>query len=433
MSDYLQTIKLLISILILIYQRTMLFKKLCPILLVCCLLFACTTSNKITKNYANRYINQAAALPLKSVIHHISKDTTVLYLAIPTKILQADSLGRVHLRTTFKLYQDNKSTTVIDSFVLRKKVRFATQTDYLQLSQHLAISEGSDYQLTVYVADEMSKKFISETLLIRKSDAYNDQNYLLTDANTDAVIFDQQAPERTRIKAIYRKQTEGATVQYFKPSRVLALPPFVTNKTRPLPTTPDSTFKTKGSFTLDRAGLYFMQVHDTLTSGISLVCTEKNFPKLTQAADLVHALRYITQTKEFQTMIEATDPKAAVDSFWLKRAGSHDRGKVLIKEFYGRVQRANQHFTDIKAGWKTDRGLIFIIYGEPDLVTLNDARAYWEYRNERTGAKLSFTFHRQPNRFFFDYMTLQRHPNYENSWHKAVYEWRKGIIQNKSR
>ncbi|MDZ7797839.1 MAG: GWxTD domain-containing protein [Candidatus Marinimicrobia bacterium] len=40
----------------------------------------------------------------------------------------------------------------------------------------------------------------------------------------------------------------------------------------------------------------------------------------------------------------------------------------LMNEYYYRVQRANQRFSGQREGWRSDRGMIFIIYGEPDAV-----------------------------------------------------------------
>ena len=43
---------------------------------------------------------------------------------------------------------------------------------------------------------------------------------------------------------------------------------------------------------------------------------------------------------------------------------SLERAKELIKNYYGRLQHANLFFTSYLEGWKTDRGMIFMIFGE---------------------------------------------------------------------
>ncbi|MDZ7822184.1 MAG: GWxTD domain-containing protein [Candidatus Marinimicrobia bacterium] len=40
----------------------------------------------------------------------------------------------------------------------------------------------------------------------------------------------------------------------------------------------------------------------------------------------------------------------------------------LMNEYYYRVQTANQRFSGQREGWRSDRGMIYIIYGEPDAV-----------------------------------------------------------------
>lgn len=79
--------------------------------------------------------------------------------------------------------------------------------------------------------------------------------------------------------------------------------------------------------------------------------------------------------------------------FWDKRnplPGSETN--PLLEEFYRRVQFANENFSPSGvAGWKTDRGRIYIIYGPPDDIYRNDANLFsseppyiiWTYNNLR--------------------------------------------------
>jgi GWxTD domain-containing protein len=42
--------------------------------------------------------------------------------------------------------------------------------------------------------------------------------------------------------------------------------------------------------------------------------------------------------------------------------------KDFMEEYYGRVEYATKNFTGFTEGWKTDRGMIFILYGAPETI-----------------------------------------------------------------
>ena len=407
--------------------------KMLPVLGILALLVACSSSRKTTKNYAYQYLKKPPVEELRFRVHHTSDESTTIYLGIPPSSFRADSAGYAHLSISFRLYENAKDGRRIDSAGMVTKVKLPENEQFVTISQSLKAPAGGNYLLYVYALDKLTKKLRKERVFVNKKSLFSIENYLLTNANTDDVLFNNFVPERTRMRAEYRNTTDDVVVKYYQTSRILALPPFVTNKKAEFPEQPDSTFTTSGSFTLDREGIYQVVVNDTLSLGAAVVCAGKDFPKLTKAGELIHALRYVTQNTEFQELIESSNPKAAIDSFWLNRGGSHDRGKVLIKEFYSRVQRANNHFTSWKEGWKTDRGLIFIIYGEPDQVEKSPLRERWVYINSRTTEKLGFTFEKTATPLGSYDWHLRRIPSYNHSWHKAVFEWRKGIIANKSR
>ena len=80
--------------------------------------------------------------------------------------------------------------------------------------------------------------------------------------------------------------------------------------------------------------------------------------------------------------MNAEDKKLALDKFWLAKAGSEERGKELIRKYYNRVQDANNYFSSYTEGWRTDRGMISIIFGKPNVVTRTRREEIWSYGEE---------------------------------------------------
>lgn len=60
-----------------------------------------------------------------------------------------------------------------------------------------------------------------------------------------------------------------------------------------------------------------------------------------------------------------------VKAFWLRRDPTPDTAENEFKEeHYRRLAFANQHFPEGVAGWKTDRGHIYIVNGPPDQIDI---------------------------------------------------------------
>lgn len=86
----------------------------------------------------------------------------------------------------------------------------------------------------------------------------------------------------------------------------------------------------------------------------------------------VEQLRYIASDAERDTLLAAPDTLrvAAWQAFWVKRDPTPGTpANEYRDEFYRRVRYCNSTFSvGDKAGWRSDRGMIYVQYGEPDEV-----------------------------------------------------------------
>ena len=177
-------------------------------------------------------------------------------------------------------------------------------------------------------------------------------------------------------------------------------------------------------------GLYALRVggHGApLSRTLAVLVAANAYPALTTAAELIEPLRYLTTSKERQRLTDAPDPKRAVDKFWLDIAqGNPAQGKDLIKRYYGRVTAANRLFAAHKAGWLTDRGLLYVVLGPPPSVRrLFSGEERWFYPDGSLGGgPITYTFRPRPSTFAPDYYELVRRPEYELLWYAAVEKWR---------
>lgn len=85
----------------------------------------------------------------------------------------------------------------------------------------------------------------------------------------------------------------------------------------------------------------------------------------------LEVLAYIADDDEMERlqMASAGEWKAAWDEFWKLRDPNPDTEQNEFKEeFFRRVRTANEEFTVMQPGWQTDRGRIYITYGDPDQI-----------------------------------------------------------------
>ncbi len=105
--------------------------------------------------------------------------------------------------------------------------------------------------------------------------------------------------------------------------------------------------------------------------------------------EAVDQLVYIASTKELDYIKDAKtkdeETKRYIE-FWKKKdpSPSTDENEVF-NEYYRRINYANEHFSHYVKGWKTDRGMVFILLGAPNNVDRHpfeyDSKPYeiWQY------------------------------------------------------
>lgn len=95
---------------------------------------------------------------------------------------------------------------------------------------------------------------------------------------------------------------------------------------------------------------------------------------------LVGAIAHMATEQERQSYLRLRNDQAAqafIDAFWQRHQG-------LIAPYEHRAEEADRRFTEAAyPGRRTDRGTIFILYGEPDSIEYEEFRAIEEPTVER--------------------------------------------------
>lgn len=185
----------------------------------------------------------------------------------------------------------------------------------------------------------------------------------------------------------------------------------------------DSTFtvKTGQVFVPRKLGLYLFQKDTNAAEGFAFRCTPEIYPKFSKIADLVDPLIYITTPEEFSELVKANGDKAKFDKVILDITRDKDRAKTFMRNYFRRIELANQYFSSYKTGWKTDRGMIYTIFGMPDEVSINDGSESWNYNS----FKVRFTFVKSGSVYDPNHYVLLRDKRFTETWFSTIDLWRK--------
>jgi GWxTD domain-containing protein len=92
-----------------------------------------------------------------------------------------------------------------------------------------------------------------------------------------------------------------------------------------------------------------------------------DFPEVRTPRELAAPLAGLMKPSRYRKLMKISDPdslQAAVTHFW--RAQMDGQQAFLVAAmYYRRVRQANRLFTNYKEGWKTDRGMFYILFGPP--------------------------------------------------------------------
>lgn len=175
------------------------------------------------------------------------------------------------------------------------------------------------------------------------------------------------------------------------------------------------------SFKPFQEGLYLFQTDTTASMGFSYVVKNRSYPKYTTIQTLKEPMIYVTTTEEYNQIETAGEDKAKFDKVVLDFTRDKERAKIFMRNYFRRVELANVFFTSYKEGWKTDRGMVYLIFGPPDEVSRNGGNEVWYYRASST----RYTFVKVGSVYDADNFVLLRDNRFAEDWYSTIDLWRK--------
>jgi GWxTD domain-containing protein len=348
---------------------------------------------------------------------------------------EADDQFGASLTIHYELIKSIENTAIIDSASFSYQI-VQGDTNGLKLYQiPFLMPFQEEYLLTVTIRDNQKKFEEDYYIKIDNKSSQSRQSFYVQLKNYTTPLFRNYLSDRDSVKISYRDSTvKKLSVSYYHRNFMLAPPPYGFDVHDEFDYTPDSTFdyfiSGNNYIALSREGFYHFRIDTSDKEGLTLFRFHYSFPSVTRPEQMIESMRYLTTKKEFEEMMQSPAKKAAIEKLWLDFSGDADRARLLIKKYYTRVQEANKFFSSYTEGWRTDRGMLYIIFGKPTNVYKTAASESWTYGQPSNALSLNFLFTRVNNPFSDNDMTLGRSPIYESFWYRAVDVWRQGRAYN---
>jgi GWxTD domain-containing protein len=343
-----------------------------------------------------------------------------------------------------KLYNISQGRTLQDTALYNLEiVRKQARDEYLYTIP-LKVEKGFEYVAEVKIMDKIRLQQIQAFVPFNTLSDFNRYNFYARGHFMRNELLNPIVRRNEYFNLLYgKKPIDSLYINFFKPYEEIPYPPSMILPEKTMRDEPDTIISLAYSDTLPimfpRKGIFLCSIGKAINEGFTLFNFGPGFPAMTTPEDMIEPLAYIASEEEMNSLRSSIRPKLALDDFWIGCGGNIDKARELIRIYYTRVLYTNFYFTSYKEGWRTDRGMIYLIYGPPDKIHKSSDEESWGYRKSviksswgtRYSVKedyLYFNFKKRVNKFSDNEYTISRSETVVSYWDKAISSWRKGIV-----
>jgi len=343
-----------------------------------------------------------------------------------------------------RLYDNTFGGVLADTSTFKYDIKREEVGGEYSFRTPLSARDGNSYTAEIKIIDLIRQRTRQLFVDFERTGRYSGLNYRVSDHFTNNEVFSRTVKIDQYVN-ILAPSLHPDTLWIFYYKAVTAIPP---SPSTILPEVtiapePEAIIPLVWSDTLPimfpNTGIYLISVDSLIREGLVLCNFGPDHPTMARPETMIPPLAYIATPQEMDEMLTSEKPKLSLDNFWLERTGSIERSKELIRIYYNRTLFANYYFSSYKAGWLTDRGMIYIMYGPPDKVYKNAEGESWGYKRppvkSRWGSRyvmedqyLWFNFRKQKNLFSDNDFVLNRAGTPVSYWDIAVARWREGKV-----
>lgn len=392
-----------------------------------------------TKNYLNPRYN----------VYNRSDDLSVIsikFFAHDLFFSEANPQGVPTAQMLFniKLYNTGQGKQLVDTVVYNISiVKEKNRPEYV-FDVPLKVEKGNEYTVDLRLLDRL-RLFVVQAFVPFNTLSYNNRyNFKVVSHFGKNELFNPVLKVDEYINLLYsRGHIDSLFISYYKPFKEVPDPPSMILPEKTLDYESEKVVAVPYSDTLPmmfpREGIYHCTLGRDIKEGYTFFNLGPTYPTMKSPDVMIEPLAYLASQDELDTLRFALKQKVALDNFWIKMGGNVDKARELIRIYYTRVLYTNFYFSSYKEGWRSERGMIYIIYGPPDKVYKTPEGENWGYRKPviksswggRYSVKedyLFFNFKKGDNLYSDNDFYLARNETLVTYWDKAIASWRKGVV-----
>jgi GWxTD domain-containing protein len=348
------------------------------------------------------------------------------------------------LLLTVKLYNITGDRILADTATMNINiVKEASRREYVY-KVPLTVEPGSKYMAEVKILDRLRLEVVQAFVPFNTLSENNKYNFIARGHFNKVELFNPVVRVNEYVDLLYpRRLLDTLFISYYKPFNEVPYPPSMMLPEKVIDYEPDTTIALVYSDTLPimfpKEGIYFCTVLRNLNEGYTFYNFGESFPSMTKPDAMIKPLAYLASEEEMNTMLSSSRSKAALDDFWIKCGGNVEKSRELIRIYYTRILYSNYYFTSFKEGWRTERGMIYTIYGPPDKVYKTSDGENWGYRKPVIRSSWGGRYHLKEDYLYFNFKIredkfsdndfyLSRNETLVTYWDKAIASWRKGMV-----
>ena len=348
------------------------------------------------------------------------------------------------LLLTVKLYRTGQGRFLSDTAFYNLTIHKEENQQEYTYKIPLKVAPGAEYLAEIKILDRVRLQVIQAFVPFNTMSEFNRYSFRAQGHFGKNEIFNPVLRINEYVNLVYlRGYLDSLYVSFYKPYTSIPYPPSMLLPEKTIDYGPDTIIAIPYSDTIPlmfpRHGIYLLKAGRDLNEGYTFLNLGTTFPNLTTPDVMLEPLAYLVSEDELDIMRESPRPKVSLDEFWVKCGGNIEKSRELIRIYYTRVLYSNQYFTSYTEGWRTDRGMIYIIYGPPDKVYKSSDGESWGYRKpvikSSWGTRyrvrdeyIFFNFKKKQNIFSENEYYLSRSETLVTMWDQAVASWRKGIV-----
>jgi GWxTD domain-containing protein len=421
-------------------------------LIICCVVTGmaagCASSKKSSTEetqgkMASLYNPSKLSLHPDFSIFHESNNYSVLYIrAYPSELrfneTNEDSEYRALLLVKYELIgldeNGGEENAVIDSASIVYKLREREErSPAFFASLNIPIRQGNRYLVKVETTDLNRGSMGLEYLYVDKTDPNSAQNFKVVSTFSGYPKFMRFFLTGEKFNVQYRDRgVDSIFVDYFRLTNELPRPPITATSDYTMNYVPDTSYVfpmlDTVNYDLRLEGMYHVKVDKEQDEGLTLFNFGGSFPEVKTPRELMEPLFYLATLAEYRDLRTKPNRKLAVDDYWLRLGNSVEKSRELIRIYYNRVIYSNLYFTSNKEGWKTDQGMVFILFGPPNRIQMTGSGESWYFYAKRKSKVVEFKFQREQDAFSDQNMMWKRTTDSQMYLNEAIRSWRNGKV-----